>query len=229
MRYAEGEGNHDYCAEDEDSNTGVLAENACAECGKCQEIAKCPEIPPDFFCTSEFQPVICDDECEYNNDCWAEAAGFNPDNCRIKSGSYSSSKGPASDDESTSLSEDNTVVTAVVGFVVALFLVVVVVVGCCLCKRRRAVQSPPSASAEKGPIDDEEATVVVEGEEQAYPYNPDYREQVNSRSVQATQRSTVPNDRRETAAILTNKDDPESASIIPFASAVMVEPLQNAE
>jgi hypothetical protein len=54
--------------------------------------ADCPEISSTYVCTQVYIPVICDDLCEYGNQCEAVSAGYTPnpgaggmpDNCRLK-------------------------------------------------------------------------------------------------------------------------------------------------
>ena len=37
----------------------------------------CPVFPPDLFCEEVWQPYLCVDQCQYTNDCYATASGFN--------------------------------------------------------------------------------------------------------------------------------------------------------
>ena len=37
----------------------------------------CPTIPSDLFCEESWKPYLCVDQCQYSNDCYASASGFN--------------------------------------------------------------------------------------------------------------------------------------------------------
>jgi hypothetical protein len=42
-----------------------------------EETSGCPAMDPDLFCEQTWDPVICDNDCQYGNVCEASAAGFN--------------------------------------------------------------------------------------------------------------------------------------------------------
>jgi hypothetical protein len=41
---------------------------------------RCPQPIGEFLCTEIFAPVYCGDVCQYDNDCFATAAGYDKDN-----------------------------------------------------------------------------------------------------------------------------------------------------
>jgi hypothetical protein len=42
-----------------------------------EDAIECPTMNPDFFCEQSWDPVTCDDVCQYSNTCEAAASGFN--------------------------------------------------------------------------------------------------------------------------------------------------------
>jgi hypothetical protein len=42
----------------------------------CNDREECPKAPYGTVCAAQYDPYLCDGDCEYSNRCWVEAAGF---------------------------------------------------------------------------------------------------------------------------------------------------------
>jgi hypothetical protein len=59
----------------------------------------CPLMDPDIFCEQTWEPLLCDDTCQYGNSCEASAAGFNVANACVPDSTVAAAACPVMDPE----------------------------------------------------------------------------------------------------------------------------------